>query len=181
MFVEICLFLSFSIEIKTFDFRPAREFEIESENLKIREVGRFAGKQNPYRFTIEEHLFDQEKLLIFFEHGKELYRFNKFDLKWEIEDPMTKESIAKIQHRPLLTEDSYQVQVHQNETFRVTGDFKRRTFRITRKDLQNETQVANIYREKLNVFDVYRVKIVANENSPLILMMIIAIDDIQHD
>lgn len=100
MFVEICLFLSFSIEIKTFDFRPAREFEIENENLKlvaflffrcfivdvfksfrIREVGRFAGKQNPYRFTIEEHLFDQEKLLIFFEHGKELYRFNKFDLK----------------------------------------------------------------------------------------------------
>lgn len=102
MFVEICLLLSFSfsIEIKTFDFRPAREFEIETENLKfvsffffrrlvidffksfrIREVGRFAGKQNPYRFTFEEHLFDQEKLLIFFEHGKEIYRFNKFDSK----------------------------------------------------------------------------------------------------
>lgn len=96
---------------------------------------------------------------------------------------MTEKSIAKIQHRPLLTEDSYQVKVHQNETFRVTGDFKRRTFRITRKDFHNETQVANIYRdrEKLDVFDVYRVKIVANENSPLILMMIIAIDDIQHD
>ncbi|CAF0719974.1 unnamed protein product [Adineta ricciae] len=167
-------------------FNPEREFEVKQGSLlntgrsyTITEVSKTLNGQNPSRFSIQNELLSLGKKLILLDNGQPLYEF-KHDLghlyqKWSIYDPRTGDTVGTLKHRPSIIHDSYKLKSTKLGTYRITGNIGSRTFSITK----DGHKVAEIHKKHFHVHDTYSVKIEANQDPAVILLVTIGIDEIR--
>ncbi|UJR21783.1 hypothetical protein I4U23_024858 [Adineta vaga] len=168
------------------NFKPEREYEIKQGSLlnngrsyTISEVGKSATGDNVNRFSIQNELLSLGKKLIFLDNGQPLFEF-KHKLghlyqKWNIYDPRSGDTIGTLRHRPSLIHDSYKLKSTKYGTYRITGNIGSRTFSIKK----NGRKVAEIHKKHFHVHDTYSVKIEANQDPAIILLITIGIDEIR--
>jgi len=164
-------------------FKSEREFEIKQGSLlnngrsyTITEVGKF---DNSSYFTIQNDLFSIGKKLVLLENGRPLYelkhKLGHLYQKWNIYDPQSGDTLASLQHRPSLIHDSYKVKSTKFGNFRISGNIGSRTFNI-KKDGH---KVAEVHKKRFHLHDTYSVKIEANQDPAIILLITIGIDEIR--
>jgi len=167
-------------------FNPTREFEVKQTSLfnngrsyTITEVGKLRTTDDPNRFKIQNELLSLGKKLVLLDHGQPLYelkhKLGHLYQKWNIYDPKSGDTLASLKHLPSVVHDSYKVKSAKLGNFRITGNIGSRTFSI-KKDGH---KVAEVHKRHFHMHDTYSVKIEANQDPAIILLMTIGIDEIR--
>ena len=116
--------------------------------------------------------------------------------RWNLYNALTDETIGSLKHRPSLIRDSYKLKSSKFGNYRVTGNIGNRKFDIkkngqkvrartelgpslTNRILFFVAQVAEIEKKRFHLHDTYTVKVAAGEDTAIVLLLAIGIDEIR--